>query len=149
MEKRTVVIGNDHAGTELKYKIMKKFEDRFNFIDCGTDSMGSVDYPDFAGKVCKHVTSGEANFGVLICGSGVGMSIAANRYVGIRAVLCYCCQIARLARSHNDANIICFGARLSRKRVVFDCIAAFDEAEFDGGRHLRRIQKIENISDES
>ena len=143
MTKKIVAIGNDHGGTELKNKIIAKFHDKFEFINCGTDGLDSVDYPDYSKKVCNLVLEKKADFGVLICGTGIGMSISANRYKGIRAGLCFNSQMARLTREHNDANILCLGARIIGDEVAFESFDVFSKTEFTGGRHLRRIEKID------
>ncbi|HSQ97858.1 MAG TPA: ribose 5-phosphate isomerase B [Rickettsiales bacterium] len=144
MNKRIIAIGNDHGGTELKNKITNKFKNDFEFIDCGTDNTDSVDYPDYSKKVCELVLSKKVEFGILICGTGIGMSISANRYKGIRAALCFHSQMARLAKEHNNANILCLGARMIGDEVAFECFYIFSKTTFAGGRHLKRIEKIDN-----
>jgi len=141
--KKIVAIGNDHAGTDLKKRIIAKFKDEFEFIDCGTDGDASVDYPDYSRKVCDVILDGQAEFGILVCGTGIGMSIAANRNKGIRAALCNHSLMAILARQHNNANILCLGARMIGLDLAFDCVKKFSETSFEGGRHLNRIEKID------
>lgn len=140
---KIIAIANDHAGTELKKKIIDKFGKDYEFINCGTDDNLSVDYPDFSKKVCDLVLSKKANFGILICGTGIGMSISANRHKGIRAGLCFHSLMAKLTRKHNDANVLCLGARMIGDDVAFDCVEAFLNTDFEGGRHLKRIEKID------
>lgn len=142
---KTIAIGNDHGGTELKNKIIEKFGSEFKFINCGADTNDSVDYPDYSKKVCNIVLEEKADFGILICGTGIGMSIAANRYRRIRAALCHHSLEAKLTREHNNANILCLGARMIGDEVAYDCLKTFASTEFLGGRHLRRIEKIEEI----
>lgn len=141
--KKILAIGNDHAGTELKNKIIEKFKDEVDFIDCGTNTKDSVDYADYSRKVCSLILNKKVESGILICGTGLGISISANRNKGIRAALCFHSQMARLARQHNDANIICFGARMLGEDVIFESIQTFLKTDFEGGRHLKRIEKIE------
>jgi ribose 5-phosphate isomerase B len=115
----------------------------FRVLDLGTNSSDSVDYPDFAEAVAKAVSDGTAQSGLLICGSGIGMSIGANRHPGIRAALCHDEETARLAREHNDANILVLGARLTGKKLASKCVDVFFSTEFDGGeRHARRVSKL-------
>lgn len=141
--KKVIAIGNDHAGTDLKRRIIAKFRDEFEFVDCGTDGEDSVDYPDYSKKVCDAVLSKTADFGILVCGTGIGMSIAANRNKGIRAGLCSHALMASLTRKHNNANVLCLGARMIGMDVAFDCVKTFLSTEFEGGRHLNRIQKLD------
>lgn len=141
--KRIVAIGNDHAGTDLKRRVIAKFKNEFDFIDCGTDGEDSVDYSDYSRKVCDIILKQKAEFGILICGTGIGMSISANRNKGIRGSLCFNSLMASLSRKHNDSNIICFGARMMGIDLVFDCIKVFADTEFESGRHLKRIEKID------
>ncbi len=143
MEKRIIAIGNDHAGTDLKRRIIAKFKDNFEFIDCGTDGEDSVDYPDYSKKVCNAILENTAELGILICGTGIGMSIAANRNKGIRAGLCFNSLMAKLTRQHNNANILCLGARIIGLDLAFDCVKSFLDTPFEGGRHLRRIEKLD------
>ena len=139
-----IAIGNDHSGVEMKNLIMSKFKDEHEFIDCGVDTTTSVDYPDYSKIVCEKVLAKEVDFGILICGTGIGMSVAANRFPGIRAALCFHSLMAKLARHHNNSNILCLGARMIGHDVAIDCVETFMENKFDGGRHERRIEKIES-----
>ena len=138
-----IAIGNDHGGYELKNKIINKFKDKFDFIDCGTDSNDSVDYPDYANKVCKKILDKEVELGILICGTGIGISIAANRHKGIRAGLCVNSLMAKLTRKHNNANILCLGGRIIGEETAYDCVETFLNTEFEGGRHIKRIEKLD------
>lgn len=143
MNKKIVAIGNDHAGTDLKRRLIAKFKDQFDFVDCGTDADDSVDYPDYSKKVCDLILAKKADWGILICGTGLGMCYSANRYKGIRAALCYNSLVSSLARRHNNANIICLGSRMMGIDLVFDCVNVFAETDFEGGRHLRRVEKMD------
>ena len=140
-----VAIANDHAGVEYK-NILKKFlEDMgFEVLDFGTNDTASVDYPDYAGKVARAVQRGEVERGILICGTGVGMSIAANKYKGIRASLCGDTYTADMTRRHNDSNILVMGARVIGVEIMLSVARVYFTTGFDGGRHLKRIEKIEN-----
>ena len=139
-----IAIGNDHAGTSFKEELVTFLVNNgHEVINCGTDTDSSVDYPDFAKAVSNLVLEKKADFGVLICGTGIGISIAANKISGIRAALCTNEICARLAREHNNANIIAFGARVIGVDLAKSCLKAFLSAEFEGGRHSRRVNKIE------
>jgi len=139
MKNKTVYIASDHAGFKLKSAILKFFP---KIEDLGTKSDKSVDYPDFAHKLTKQVLKNTKNLGILICGTGVGMSIAANRKKGIRAGLVYNTKIARLIRKHNDANVLVLPGRFINTREAIKCVQAFLSTEFESGRHKRRISKI-------
>lgn len=140
-----VAVGSDHAGFALKAELCGWLKDKgFVVTDHGTYAADhSVDYPDIAHTVAALVASGDSALGVLVCGSGVGMSIAANRHLGVRAVVCSESYSARLAREHNDANVLCLGARVVGPGVARDCVEAFFAARFEGGRHAGRVRKIE------
>ena len=139
-----IAIGNDHAGVEFKNKIMQELRSKgYEIVNVGTDTLDSVDYPDFAKEVSEKVLKGEVDFGILICGTGIGISIAANRIKGIRAALCHNEYTAKLARLHNDANIIALGSRVLGTDLGLACIETFVNTEFEGGRHARRVGKIE------
>ncbi len=143
MPSKTIAIASDHAGLELKSALIKDLtEQGFSVLDLGADSAESVDYPDFAYALAAAVKESRAERGVLICGSGIGISIAANRHPEIRAALTHDIQDARLARQHNDANVICFGGRTMGTDTARDCLRVFLETEFDGGRHARRVEKL-------
>jgi ribose 5-phosphate isomerase B len=138
-----IALGSDHAGLPLKQALLAALEaGGHQVLDAGTHGPESVDYPDFAQEVAAKVAAGEARFGVLVCGSGIGMAIAANRHPAIRAVVVHSSTEARLTRAHNDANIACFGARTMGVEVALDSLAAFLATEFEGGRHERRIAKM-------
>ena len=140
-------IATDHAGYALKeftkdYVLSLGHE----IVDLGPDSADRVDYPDFAKKCATSVIEDEGSFGILICGTGIGISIAANKVVGIRAALCHDAYTATATRAHNDANILCFGERVVGKGVIESMIDAFCNTEFEGGRHAGRVDKIEACS---
>lgn len=137
-----ILIASDHAGYDLKEALKGSFSD-FTWIDLGPDSKDSVDYPDYAHKLANALTEGQADLGVLICGSGIGISMAANRHKGVRAALCTNGLMARLSRQHNNANVLVLGERLTGIDVAKDCLDEFLKTEFEGGRHERRVNKIE------
>ena len=140
---KKIFISSDHAGYMLKEQIKKKFKRKYRFQDLGTDnSKKSVNYPDYAHKLCKQVSKNKSNIGILVCGSGVGMSMAANRHKKIRAALCYSANNAKLSRLHNDANVITLGERLTNKSLAMKCVNIFLKTKFEGGRHLKRVRKI-------
>ncbi len=139
---KKIFISSDHAGFNLKKSIIKKFSEKQKIIDLGPSSFKSVDYPDYARKLSKKVSSNSKNFGILICGSGTGMAISANKNKKIRAALCYSLKNTKLSRLHNNANIITLGERLINKNKAFNLIRVFLGTKFEGGRHLRRIRKI-------
>jgi len=140
---KKIFISSDHAGFSLKEAIKKKFKKKFKFEDLGTNSQDvSVNYPDYAHKLCKKVVIKKNNFGILVCGSGMGMSMAANRHKNIRAAVCYSVKNTQLSRLHNNANVISLGSRLINKNTAFKCIDVFIKTKFEGGRHLQRVKKI-------
>lgn len=140
-----IAIGNDHAATDYKNEIVKFLEkEGHEVINLGTDSHESVDYPVFAKKVCNVVVKKEADFGILLCGTGIGVSIAANKVECIRAALLYNEYSARLTKQHNNANVIAFGARVMGIDLILSCIKAYMESEYEGGRHQRRIDMLES-----
>ena len=138
-----VIIASDHAGFKLKEEI-KKFliKKRKKVLDLGTKNTSSVDYPDYAHLLSKKMRDVRNQFGILICGSGTGMSMTANKYKNIRAALCYDTKSTKLSRLHNNANVMTIGSRLIKKNVALRCVNIFLKTDFDGGRHLRRIKKI-------
>lgn len=145
MGKPTVAIASDHAGYALKAALKARLASAgHSIVDLGTDGTSSVDYPDFGYAMAHAIRNGRAERGILICGSGIGISIAANRYPEIRAALVHDALGAKLARQHNDANVICFGGRMIGEDVAGDCLSLFLETEFEGGRHVRRIEKLSN-----
>ena len=140
---KKIFISSDHAGYILKEQIKKKFNKRYDFQDLGTDdSKKSVNYPDYAHKLCNKVSKNSKNMGILVCGSGMGMSMAANRHKKIRAAVCYSVKNTKLSRLHNNANIITLGSRLTKKNIAFKCVDVFVKTKFEGGRHKKRVQKI-------
>lgn len=142
MTKTRVSIGNDHAGTELKFKFMELLSDRYDITNHGTDSSDSVDYPDFVHPVASDVESGRSEFGILICGSGNGVCMTANKHQGVRAGLAWTAEIAELTKQHNNANVICIPARFLSEDEAVDVLNAYLNTEFEGGRHQRRVDKI-------
>lgn len=143
MPTETIAIASDHAGFDLKNLLKKDLETMgFGVLDLGAVSKESVDYPDFGFALAGALKAGKANRGVLVCGSGIGISIAANRYPEVRAALIHDALGARLSRQHNDANVICFGGRLIGEEVARDCLKVFLETQFEGGRHTGRVAKL-------
>jgi len=139
-------IGTDHAGFEVKPFVIEYLQKKgIEVEDLGCYSSESVDYPDYAHKVAKAVLENEGSKGILICGSGIGMSLAANKHKGIRAALCHDYYTASMARKHNDANILCFGARIVGKGEIESILEGWLNSEFEGGRHQRRVEKIDNF----
>jgi ribose 5-phosphate isomerase B len=139
----TVAIAADHAGYELKAALLPVLEELgLRVLDLGTNGRESVDYPDFADAVADALESGRATRGVLICGTGIGISIAANRHRFVRAALCHDGLTARLARQHNDANVLVLGGRLIGIETAKDCLTSFMGTPFEGGRHARRVAKL-------
>jgi len=139
---KKIFIASDHAGYNLKNSIVLKFSKLQKIIDLGPKSRDSVDYPDFAKKLSKKVAYNKGSFGILICGSGMGMAISANKIKNIRAALCYSAKNTKLSRLHNNANIITLGERLIDKNKAFNLIKIFLSTKFEGGRHLRRVKKM-------
>ena len=139
---KKIFIASDHAGFNLKRRILIRYSKSKKIIDLGPYTKYSVDYPDFAKKLSKKVALNKGSFGILVCGSGIGMNMAANRHKSIRAALCYNVKSARLSRQHNNANVITLGARLITKNLALKCVSTFIKTNFKGGRHLRRIKKI-------
>ena len=143
MEPQKIAIGSDHAGFESKERAKSDLLALgVEVVDKGTHSLESVDYPDFGAAVARAVASGEVERGVLICGSGIGVSIAANKIPGARAALCWNEETTRLAREHNDANVLCFGARFINPEQAARMVRVFLETEFAGERHTRRVEKL-------
>jgi ribose 5-phosphate isomerase B len=138
-----VALGCDHGGFALKRELVQLLEQSSHtIIDLGCYSEESVDYPDFADKVCAAIKDGRCSHGILICGTGIGMSIAANRHRHIRAALCHEAFSARMSREHNDANVLCLGARVLGVAIALDIVKVWLETKFAGGRHLRRISMM-------
>ena len=141
-----ILIGNDHAGYSLKLSIIKNLEDKYEFFDRGSYSNESVDYPDYASIIAKEIISEKGDLGILICGTGNGVCMTANKFKGIRAVICWNEEIAKLAKQHNNANIICIPSRFIKVEEAIKIIESFILEKFEGGRHERRIKKInENL----
>ena len=140
---RKILIASDHAGFRLK-EIIKKYlsKKKINIVDLGPFKLVKVDYPDYAHKLSKKINLNQKLTGVLVCGSGIGMEITANRYKNVRAALCYNQKSAKLSRLHNNANVITLGSRLTKKSVALKCINIFLNTKFEGGRHTKRIKKI-------
>ncbi len=140
---KKICIASDHAGFNLKEHIKSYLlKKKISIIDLGPHNSHSVDYPDYAKKVAKRIQKKKSEIGILVCGSGTGMSISANKFRQIRAAVCHNKSSTRLSRQHNDANIISLGSRLTKKKEAFSFIELFMKTKFDGGRHLRRIKKI-------
>ena len=136
-----ILIASDHAGYDLK-ELLKSQRPDFNWIDLGTNSKESVHYPDFGLKLGQAIEDGQAERGVLVCGTGIGISIAANRFKKVRAALCMNSTMARLTRQHNNANVLALGERLIGTEVALDCFDVFMNTEFEGGRHQTRVDKL-------
>ncbi|MBI4040461.1 MAG: ribose 5-phosphate isomerase B [Deltaproteobacteria bacterium] len=139
-----IAIGNDHRGVELKKSIMRHFKDQV-FVDVGTPSHESTDYVDYAEKVCEQILSGNCQYGILICGSGIGMSIVANRFAGIRAAMVWNTHIAEFCRKHNDANVLCLASDCVDDPKTQEIIKIFLNTKFEGGRHKQRLEKIRHL----
>lgn len=143
MPSKHIAIASDHAGVELK-EVLKGEIKRLGYVpdDLGTNTLDSVDYPDFANKLAETLKQGKAEKGVLICGTGIGISIAANRHREIRAALCHNALTAQLAREHNDANVLALGARVVDENTAKTCLEVFLTTAFEGGRHQKRVAKL-------
>jgi ribose 5-phosphate isomerase B len=140
---KKIFISSDHAGFKLKEEIKSHLlKKKLSFQDLGPFNDDRVDYPDYAHKVARKVKSNKSNVGILVCGSGMGMNIAANRHKNIRAAQCFNLKSTKLSRLHNDANIITLGSRLLTKKLAINCVNTFLNTKFEGGRHSKRIKKI-------
>ena len=140
---KKIFISSDHAGYKLKELIKRQLnKKKITYIDLGPNNDGRVDYPDYAHKVAKKVKTNKNHVGILVCGSGMGMNIAANRHKNIRAAQCFNLKSTKLSRLHNDANIITLGSRLLTNKNALNCVSIFLGTKFEGGRHTRRIKKI-------
>lgn len=149
MSKQKVAIGSDHAGFALKQSLTADLQEMgFEVVDLGAHSEASVDYPDFGMAVAEAVSKGRAALGVLICGTGIGISIAANRYPAVRAALCHDHVTAEMCRRHNDANILALGARVIGIEVARECLKTFMNTPFEGGRHAARVAKLSRAPQE-
>ncbi len=143
---KAIALGADHAGFPLKEELKSWLIGRgYDVVDCGTQSAESVDYPDYAAAVAGAVTAGKAGWGVLVCGTGLGMAMAANKVPGIRAAACTDVYTARLSREHNDTNVLALGARITARDSAIEILEAWLAAEFAGGRHARRVAKLAAI----
>jgi ribose 5-phosphate isomerase B len=141
-----IAVASDHAGFELKEAMKAHLaEEGIKVVDLGAYDQARVDYPDFGARLAEAVRAGQAPLGLAICGTGIGISIALNRHKGIRAALCHDVTSARLARGHNDANVLCLGARTTGAATAADIIDAFLEGAFEGGRHAARVEKLETL----
>ena len=143
MKNKKIAIGSDHAGFDLKEFIKGKFEKEINWTDMGPSSADRVDYPDYAHQVAESVSNNTVDLGILICGSGNGVCMTANKHEGVRAGLAWESELASLAREHNNANVICLPARFITEDQAVEIVRAYVDAEFEGGRHETRVQKIE------
>ena len=145
---KKIALGSDHAAFEMK-EIVKNLllSQKYEVIDCGTYSLERADYPDYAIKVSKEVTSNNIQ-GILLCGSGIGVSIVANRFKGVRAALCRTPEDAEMSRKHNDANVLCLGARFNNEEEIKSIIAAWFENSFEGGRHADRLNKFSDLGED-
>ena len=144
-----IAVGSDHAGFHLKERLAAHLRDRgHDVVDCGTHSYDRVDYPDFGAAVGRAVRDGEADGGLCVCGSGIGIAMAANKIDGVRAATVHDATSARLTKQHNDANVICIGERLTGPEVATDCVDAWLDATFEGGRHSGRVAKLDSLGGE-
>ena len=144
-----IAVGSDHAGFHLKERLAAHLRDRgHDVVDCGTHSDDRVDYPDFGAAVGRAVRDGEADGGLCVCGSGIGIAMAANKIDGVRAATVHDVTSARLTKQHNDANVICIGERLTGPEVATDCVDAWLDATFEGGRHSGRVAKLDSLGGE-
>ena len=138
-----IILASDHAGFKLKEQIKSYLtKKRKKILDLGTKNTNPVDYPDLAHRLSNRMKKKNNQIGILVCGSGIGMDMAANRHKNIRAALCYNKNTAKLSRQHNNANVIALGSRLTKKKVALECVNIFINTNFKGGRHLRRVKKI-------
>lgn len=149
MDNRTILIGSDHGGYELKQKIIGHLQGTgYSVIDVGTDSTASCNYPVYAHRLCERLLGGEADAGVLVCGTGIGMSMAANKHPGIRAALCSDTYSAKMTRQHNNANVLCLGARVLGEGLALEIVDTFLQNDFSGGRHADRVSMLDAIERE-
>ena len=143
MAKKLIALAADHAGFPMKEMVKDYLVGKgYDILDLGTDSAASVDYPDYGHAMGEAMDTGRAERGIVICGSGIGVSMAANRHASVRAALCTNGLMARLARQHNDANVLALGARIVGEEVAKNCVDEFLSTEFEGGRHQRRLEKL-------
>jgi len=145
-----IALASDHGGFKLKEEVKKFLQEKgYRVRDFGTDGEASVDYPDFALKAAKSIVSGECQAGIFICGTGIGMSITANKVRGIRAALCNDSFSARMSREHNDSQVLCMGQRVLGTGLALDIVRIWLESKFTGGRHCNRVEKIQNYENEN
>jgi len=143
-----IAIGSDHAGFGLKEDVLAILKGTAHeVVDCGTNTTASVDYPDFGEKVARKVSAGEVDRGILICGTGIGMSMVANKFPNVRAALCNDLFSAKMSRLHNDANVLVLGGRIIGRDLAAEIVRTWLDTVFEGDRHMRRLQKIKNIED--
>ena len=145
--KEKILISSDHGGFILKELIIKKLSDLAEFMDLGPGSEDSVDYPDFAAKLSEKISSGEYGRGILVCGTGIGMCITANKYRNVRAALATTTDMARLSMEHNNANILCLGGRITEEGLALEIVKTWLRSRFEGDRHQRRLDKISKIEE--
>jgi ribose 5-phosphate isomerase B len=146
--KKVIAVGCDHGGYELKLPILAYLsEEGYQIVDVGCDSVDSVNYPVYADKLCREITEGRADMGILICGTGIGMSMAANKHKGIRAAACENTYSARMTRAHNDANVLCLGARVIGAGLAVDMVELFLNTDFLGGRHEIRVDMLKELDE--
>jgi ribose 5-phosphate isomerase B len=142
-----IALASDHAGFEYKEKVKQLLSSlNIPFEDFGTNSTDSIDYPDYSHKASEAISNGKCERGIFICGTGIGMSIVANKHKGVRAAVCESVTSTKLSREHNDANILCFGSRITQWNIAEQMVKIFLETEFEGGRHLRRVEKIHSLT---
>ena len=140
-----ILIASDHAGFHLKEELKKHFKSEHEFIDFGSNSSDSVDYPDYAHILSQKISESKDSFGILICGSGIGMSMVANRYKDVRAALCLNEKMAQLSREHNNANVLVLGSRLISCEEAIKCLIMFFKSKFEGNRHQARLDKFNDV----
>ena len=140
-----ILIASDHAGFHLKEELKKHFKSAHEFMDLGSNSSDSVDYPDYAHILSQKISESKDSFGILICGSGIGMSMVANRYKDVRAALCLNEKMAQLSREHNNANVLVLGSRLISCEEAIKCLNMFFKSKFEGNRHQARLDKFNNV----
>ena len=140
-----ILIASDHAGFHLKEELKKHFKSEHEFIDLGSNSSDSVDYPDYAHILSQKISESKDSFGILICGSGIGMSMVANRYKDVRAALCLNEKMAQLSREHNNANVLVLGSRLISCEEAIKCLIMFFNSKFEGNRHQARLDKFNDV----
>lgn len=145
---KTLVIASDHAGFALKERLKRHLQEAgYALEDVGAYDEKPVDYPDMGKKAAEYVISGRADYAIILCGSGIGISIAANRFPDARAALCHNKEVAKLARQHNDANMLALGARVIDEKTAIECVDMFLNTAFEGGRHAERVKKLSNAAD--